>query len=122
MRTAADLDDATDKHPVTPGAILPAREQLGELLLELKQPAAALREFETSLVSAPNRFNGLYGAARAARLEAEQSKLAADQKKAMNYYEKLVTLAQGADTVRPEIDEAKAFLASANKKNSARTN
>ncbi|MEP6922272.1 MAG: hypothetical protein ABI967_14190, partial [bacterium] len=46
MRAAADLDDATDKHPVTPGAILPAREQLGELLLELKQPAAALQEFE----------------------------------------------------------------------------
>ena len=67
MRAAADLDDATDKHPVTPGAILPAREQLGELLLELKQPAAALQEFETSLQRAPNRFNGLYGAARAAR-------------------------------------------------------
>ena len=65
MRAAAELDDATDKHPVTPGAILPAREQLGELLLELKQPVAALQEFETSLRSAPNRFNGLYGAARA---------------------------------------------------------
>src|SRR6185503_15232590 len=48
MRAVADLDDATDKHPVTPGAILPAREQLGELLLELKQPSAALQEFETS--------------------------------------------------------------------------
>src|SRR5882672_3547624 len=66
VRAAADLDDATEKHPVTPGAILPAREQLGELLLELKQPTAALQEFETSLRSAPNRFNGLYGAARAA--------------------------------------------------------
>jgi tetratricopeptide (TPR) repeat protein len=49
MRAAADLDDATDKHSVTPGAILPAREQLGELLLELKQPAAALEAFETAL-------------------------------------------------------------------------
>ena len=68
MRAGADLDDATDKHPVTPGAILPAREQLGELLLELNQPTAALREFETSLRTSPNRFNGLYGAARAARL------------------------------------------------------
>ena len=68
MRAAADLDDATDKHPVTPGAILPAREQLGELLLELKQPAAALKEFETSFKSAPERFNGVYGAARAASL------------------------------------------------------
>ena len=83
MRAAADLDDATEKHPVTPGAILPAREQLGELLLELKQPSAALLAFETSLRSAPNRFNGIYGAARSARL-------AADPKKAKTYYEKLV--------------------------------
>jgi hypothetical protein len=104
MRAAADLDDATDKHPVTPGAILPAREQLGELLLELKQPSAALQEFETSLRSAPERFNGLYGAARAATL-------AADQKKARTYYEKLIALTRQSDTARPEIDEAKAFLA-----------
>ena len=104
MRVVADLDDATDKHPVTPGAILPAREQLGELLLELKQPAAALQEFETSLRSTPERFNGVYGAARAASL-------AADQKKARGYYEKLIALTQQADTLRPEINEAKAFLA-----------
>lgn len=104
MRAVADLDDATDKHPVTPGAILPAREQLGELLLELKQPAAALQEFEVSLRSTPERFNGLYGAARAASL-------AADQKKARSYYQKLVALTQHADTQRPEIDEAKEFLA-----------
>jgi tetratricopeptide (TPR) repeat protein len=110
MRTAAELDDATDKHPVTPGAILPAREQLGELLLELKQPVAALQEFETSLNDAPNRFTGLYGAARAARLVADQSKLATDQKTAKTYYGKLIALARDADTVRPEIEEAKAFL------------
>lgn len=109
MRAAAELDDATEKHPVTPGAILPAREQLGELLLELKQPIAALQEFETSLRSSPNRFNGLYGAARAARLASDQSKLAADQKKAKTYYEKLLALTREADTVRPEIAEAKAF-------------
>jgi len=106
MRAAAELDDATDKHPVTPGAILPAREQLGELLLELKQPVAALQEFETSLRSAPNRFNGLYGAARAA-------KLAADGKRAKTYYGKLMALCRRADSVRPEIEEAKAFLAGA---------
>jgi tetratricopeptide (TPR) repeat protein len=108
MRAVADLDDATDKHPVTPGAILPAREQLGELLLALKQPAAALQEFETSLRSTPERFNGLYGAARAASL-------AADDKKARTYYQKLIALTQHADTPRPEIDEAKAFLAIASK-------
>lgn len=108
MRAAAALDDATDKHPVTPGAILPAREQLGELLLELKQPSAALTEFETSLRTAPERFNGLYGAARAATL-------ASDQKKARSYYSKLLTLTRQADTQRPEIAEAKAFLALASR-------
>jgi tetratricopeptide (TPR) repeat protein len=113
MRAAAELDDATEKHPVTPGAVLPAREQLGELLLELKQPAAALQEFETSLRSAPNRFNGVYGAALAARL-------ASNSRKAHTYFAKLVALSRHADSKRPEIDEAKAFLAGANRKDSAR--
>ncbi|HEX5875966.1 MAG TPA: hypothetical protein VFY60_15060 [Pyrinomonadaceae bacterium] len=104
LRKAADLDDATDKHPVTPGSILPAREQLGELLLEIKQPAAALREFETSFKSTPQRFNGLYGAARAAQLTG-------DQIAAKNYYRKLMQLVRGTDSDRPEINEAKVFLA-----------
>lgn len=114
MRAAAELDDATEKHPVTPGSILPAREQFGELLLVLKQPLAALQEFETSLRNAPNRFNGLYGAARAAQL-------AADQKRAKTYYEKLLAVCRQADQIRPEIKEAKAFLASVKLKDSART-
>lgn len=113
MRAAAELDDATEKHPVTPGALLPAREQLGELLLELKQPVAALQEFETSLRSAPNRFNGLYGAARAANL-------AANRKRARAYYEKLVALCRLADSVRFELEEAKEFLADATVKPSAK--
>lgn len=104
MRAAADLDDATEKHPVTPGQLLPAREQLGELLLELNQASSALQEFETSLQSAPNRFNGLSGAARAA-------KLSGDQNRARSYYEKLLAISRAADTVRPELEEAKAFLA-----------
>jgi len=103
MRAAADLDDATNKHPVTPGAILPAREQLGDLLLELKRPAEALKEFEVSLRSTPNRFNGLYGAARAAEI-------AGDKKASRAYYTKLVKICQNADTVRPELEKAKAFL------------
>ena len=104
MRAAADLDDATDKHPVTPGQLLPAREQLGELLLDLNQASSALKEFETSLQSAPNRFNGLYGAARAA-------KIAGDQNRARSYYEKLLAISRASDTSRPELIEAKAFLA-----------
>jgi tetratricopeptide (TPR) repeat protein len=103
LRAAADLDDATEKHPVTPGALLPAREQLGELLLELKQPAAALQEFETSFRSTPKRFNGVYGAARAARL-------AGNEKAARSYYSTLLEIAREADSPRPEIEEAKAFL------------
>jgi tetratricopeptide (TPR) repeat protein len=103
LRAAADLDDATDKHPVTPGALLPAREQLADLLLELKQPAAALKEFEVSFLSTPNRFNGVYGAARAASL-------AGNQKSARQYYLKLLSLSRDSDTPRPEIAEARAFL------------
>jgi tetratricopeptide (TPR) repeat protein len=103
-RSAADLDDATEKHPVTPGSILPAREQLGELLLEVKQPSAALQEFETSFHSTPNRFNGIYGAARAARL-------AGNQKSAKLYYSKLLQLARESNSDRPEIQEAKTFVA-----------
>jgi tetratricopeptide (TPR) repeat protein len=106
MRAAAELDDATDKHPVTPGSILPAREQLGELLLELGRPAEALREFETSLRDTPGRFNGVYGAARAARL-------ASDRRKARGYYEQLVALCLRGDGERPELEEARAFLSGA---------
>jgi tetratricopeptide (TPR) repeat protein len=104
MRAAAELEDATEKHPVTPGAILPAREQLGELLLELKQPVVALQEFESSFRNTPNRFNGLYGAARAARL-------AGDQKAAKSYYTKLLALAHDTDSTRPEVEEARKFVA-----------
>ena len=60
MRSAADHEDATDKHAVTPGVILPARELLGEMLLESKQPAEALVAFEATLRTAPGRFNALF--------------------------------------------------------------
>jgi tetratricopeptide (TPR) repeat protein len=103
MRAAADLDDATEKHPVTPGTLLPAREQLGEMLLEVKEPKAALTEFGTALRSAPNRFNALVGAARAA-------KSSGDQKKASTYYSRLREVCRLADSPRTELDEAKKFL------------
>jgi len=103
MRVTADLEDSTDKHPVTPGAIAPARELLGEMLLELNQPAQALKEFEASQRVDLNRFRSLYGAARAAEL-------AGDLEKARTYYSKLNFLCQYADTERPELKHAKAFL------------
>lgn len=104
MRAAAILEDSTDKHPVTPGSILPAREQLGDLLLELRQPAEALREYEASLRSAPNRFNSLYGAARSAELAGERAK-------AKEYYAKLIEVSKQADGDRPELRAAKTLLA-----------
>src|SRR5215469_2347381 len=74
MRSAAEHEDRTDKHNVTPGVIVPARELLGEMLLELKRPAQAMIEFEATLHTAPNRFNALSGAARAARLSGDNEK------------------------------------------------
>ncbi|MBX9637546.1 MAG: hypothetical protein K2Q45_08365 [Nitrosomonas sp.] len=74
MRASAELEDSTEKDNVTPGAIIPARELLGELLLELKQPGDALKELEASLQRTPNRRNGIYRAAQAARLAGDQSK------------------------------------------------
>jgi tetratricopeptide (TPR) repeat protein len=104
MRHAVALEDAAEKHPVTPGPLVPIRELLGELLLEVKQPAQALQAFEASQRSEPNRFKGLYGAARAAEL-------AGEKEKARAFYNKLVVLAEQADSERPELDEARTFLA-----------
>lgn len=103
MRASAELEDSTEKHPVTPGAIKPAREMLGELLLEQGQPALALIEFEASQKSEPNRLQGLYGAARAAEL-------AGNQTKARDYYARLAALGKNADADRPEVIRARAAL------------
>ena len=104
LRTAADLEDSTEKSPVTPGPVLPAREQLGDLLLELGQPSQALAEYEASLRREPNRFNGLAGAARAAELAGETAK-------ARQLYGGLLALAGQADTERPALAHARAFVA-----------
>ena len=104
MRSAADHEDRTDKHNVTPGVILPARELLGEMLLELKQPGQAVVEFEATLRTAPNRFNALSGAARAA-------KLSGDGEKAKSYYAMLLAICERADGDRPELRDARARLA-----------
>jgi hypothetical protein len=85
MRAAADLEDSTDKHPVTPGAILPAREQLADLLYELNRPDAALSEYEASLKLAPARLNSYLGAAQAAGRsgQADKAKMYKDRLLAM---------------------------------------
>ena len=74
MREAADMEDATEKAAVTPGPIKPARELLGEMLMELKRPAEALVAFETTLTKEPNRFRATYGAARAANAAGQTAK------------------------------------------------
>jgi tetratricopeptide (TPR) repeat protein len=104
MRHAVELEAATEKHPVTPGPILPAYELLGELLLELDHPAEALQAFEASLQEDPQRFRGLYGAAQAAEL-------AGDTAKAKAFYTELTNMVTTADSERPEVAQAQAFLA-----------
>jgi tetratricopeptide (TPR) repeat protein len=100
MMAAATLDDATEKHPVTPGSILPAREQLGELLLELGRPDEALSAYEESLKRAPKRLVSVYGAARAARL-------AGDPAKAGRYFGELAEMTKDSDGALPEVVEAR---------------
>src|SRR6185369_3372397 len=74
LRSAADLEDSTDTHPVTPGAMLPAREQLADLLLELGKAQSALVEYEASLKNAPARYNTYSGAALAAKRAGDAKK------------------------------------------------
>jgi tetratricopeptide (TPR) repeat protein len=103
LRAAADAEDATDKAAVSPGPLAPARELLGEMLLEAGQPKEALVAFEATMKKEPNRFRGAYGAARAAEL-------AGDRAKATTYYRQVLEIAKDADTVRPEIAAARKFV------------
>jgi hypothetical protein len=104
MRKAAEIEAGTEKHVITPGPLAPAREQLAEMLLAADRPADALREFEAVQQVEPNRFRGLSGAARAAEL-------AGDLGAAKRYYGQVVELTTYADTSRPEIEAARAFVA-----------
>jgi tetratricopeptide (TPR) repeat protein len=103
MQSAADIEDRNEKHIVTPGRIVPARELLGEMLLELKRPVEALKEFEASHLREPERLRGYYGAAQAAAQSG-------DQAKAKRYFARLAEVA-GQGTARPELAQARAFLA-----------
>ena len=101
-RTAAELEEKVGKHPVTPGAILPARELLGDLLLDLDRPGEALTAFESSLIQSPNRFNSLAGAARAAARSGQRQK-------AVDYY-RLLLAQTDKGSKRSEVEEARDFL------------
>jgi tetratricopeptide (TPR) repeat protein len=103
MRAAAEAEEASDKHPVTPGNVVPSRELLGEMLMALNQPAQAFAEFERSLKRDPNRFRGISGAARAAEFSG-------NIQASRDYYARLQTLTTDRDTERQELAAAKAFL------------
>ena len=104
MRSAADREDASVKHVSMENRLYPMRELFADLLLETGEAAPALREFEAALKENPNRYRGLYGAARAAEA-------AGDRQKAADYFAKLVALSKNADGTRPELARATAFLA-----------
>jgi hypothetical protein len=104
LRKAADAEDATDKNAISPGPLAPARELLGDMLLELGQPAAALLELEATMKKEPRRFRTTALAARAAVR-------AGDTTKARAYYKQLLELAVAADTPgRTELAEAREYL------------
>jgi hypothetical protein len=103
MSAAADAEDKTEKHPVTPGVPRPARELYGVMLLERGQPKEALAAFEATLKKEPNRLGAYVGAAKAADS-------AGDTAKARNYYEKTVAIADAADASRTDVADARAYL------------
>jgi len=103
MLIAADLESKTSKHAVTPGEIIPADELLADMYLALNQPKKALETYKINLKGHPFRFNGLYGAAKAAQQ-------INDNKQAEFYFQELITLCESTNSNRPELDEAEQFL------------
>jgi hypothetical protein len=103
LSTAADAEDSTDKSAISPGPLAPARELLGDMLLEAGKPTEALAAYESTIKKEPNRFRGLSGAATAAAATG-------DRAKATSYYTKLLDVAKDADTERPELRRANTFF------------
>jgi hypothetical protein len=104
MSAAADAEDRTEKHPVTPGVPKPAREFYAGMLLESGMAKEALAAFEATLKKEPNRLDAYVGAAKAAEK-------AGDPAKARQYYGKVVAIASDADKARADVNDARAFLA-----------
>src|SRR5664279_1438036 len=97
MNMAADMEDKTEKSPVTPGEVLPAKELLADMLLQMNKPGEALEAYEADLKKHPNRFNGLYGAG----LAAERSN---NFEKANTWYQQLTNNANSIKSNRPELE------------------
>ena len=103
MASAAEMEDKSEKHPVTPGPVIPAREFLGDMLLQMNMPQEALIAYEADLGKNPKRFNGLYGAAVAAEKSHQFEKSA-------HYYLQLTEVANLSNSDRPELEKAKLYL------------
>jgi hypothetical protein len=100
MESAAELEDGTEKSAVTPGPLSPARELLGEMLLQLNEPAQALQQFEATLKKEPRRFRSLYGAAHAAQLSGSRDT-------SQRYFRELLSVCAHSDKpARFELQEA----------------
>ena len=100
LRAIADKNDKLGEEP----AGIPAREMLADMLLDAKRPQQALVEYQTDLKLNPNRFNGLYGAARAAEEAGKQSD-------ASEYYALLLKVCDGSNSARPELSRARQLVA-----------
>ena len=103
MQKAAALESLTEKHPVTPGEILPAGELFADMLLDMGRYREAQTEYETTLKRSPNRFNSLYGAGLAAELGNNKSE-------AVFYYKKIVEITATVKTDREQLKHAKLYL------------
>lgn len=106
MRNAVALDEAADKHPVTPGSIVPPRDLLGQMLIELKRPAEAQTEYEKLAAKEPNRFAALYGLGYSAQL-------AGDRDKARDAYARLLQNIKSNERV--EVRDAQKFISTLDK-------
>src|SRR6266487_3012013 len=103
MNAAADMEDKTEKHPVTPGEVLPARELLADMLMQMNKPDNALEMYESALRKHPNRLNSLYGAGMAAKKSGRKDL-------ADNYFKQLFTITKGNISGRPELTSLMTFL------------
>ena len=105
MSAAADAEDKSEKSPVTPGPLTPARELYGFMLLDRGMAREALAAFEGTMAKEPHRFNTYVGAARAAQMLGDKAKAKAE-------YQELVTLTAGTEAERPALADARAFVSS----------
>ena len=103
MQRAAELEASTEKHPVTPGEVLPARELLADMLLDMGRDQDALAAYQAALARSPNRLNSLFGAGRAAER-------ANDKAHATRFYEALLEQTADADTPLKRIEHARQYL------------